>query len=392
MFELEEKTPAFELSEPVPSGAVIKVVGVGGAGGNAVQRMIEAGVQGVQFIAMNTDIQALNRNPAPQRLQLGRKITGGMGSGANPEVARQAALESEAEIAECLRGADLVFIAAGMGKGTGTGAAPVVADVARKLGILTVPVVTRPFGMEGEICAKRAEGGLAALRAVCDSVLVIPNDRILTVSPRLALKHSFREVDDTLRFSIQAISDVVALEGTLNTDLNDVRTIVHGQKGIYLGCGAADGEEAAPRAAKQALQNPYLENAFHGGAKGLLVAVSVKDDSRFSATDLNAILAEVRSLGTKDVNLIHGIAWRPEQAEDVRVTVIATGFEGHPAQAKAAPNPEDLPILDVLNGRGAEAPRRVRVEPFPLGSEDLDIPAFMRRQRLASLETAAQAH
>ena len=167
---------------------------------------------------------------------------------------------------------------------------------------------------------------------------------------------------------------------------------MHGQKGIYLGCGAADGDDGAMRAAKQALTNPYLENAFHGGAKGMLVAISVKDDSRFSATDLNAILSEVRALGAKDVNLIHGIAWRPEQAEDVRVTVIATGFEGHPAASKQAPNPEDLPILDVLNGRSGERPRRAaRVEPFPLGSEDLDIPAFMRRQRLATLEAAAQA-
>jgi cell division protein FtsZ len=392
MFELEEQVPGFELSEASAPGAVIKVVGVGGAGGNAVQRMIEAGVRGVQFIAMNTDAQALNRNAAPTRLQLGMKVTGGMGSGANPEVARQAALESEAEITETLRGADMVFIAAGMGKGTGTGAAPVVADIARRLGILTVPVVTRPFSLEGEICCKRADAGLAALRGACDSVLVIPNDRIMTVSPRLALKNSFKEVDDTLRFSIQAISDVVTLEGMLNTDFNDVRTVMNGQKGIYLGCGAADGDDAAPRAALQALKNPYLENAFHGGAKGMLVAISVKDDSRFSATDLNAILSEVRGLGCKDVNLIHGIAWRPEQLEDVRVTVIATGYEGQPAGSKGAPNPDDLPILDVLNGSNGQPSRKVRVEPFPLGgSEDLDIPAFMRRHRLASLEAGANA-
>lgn len=391
MFELEEQVPGFELSEPNAPGAVIKVVGVGGAGGNAVQRMIEAGVQGVQFIVMNTDAQALNRNPAPTRLQLGQKVTGGMGSGANPEVARQAALESEDEIAEALKGADMVFIAAGMGKGTGTGAAPVVADIARKLGILTVPVVTRPFSLEGEICGKRAEGGLASLRSACDSVLVIPNDRIMTVSPRLALKNSFKEVDDTLRFSIQAISDVVTLEGMLNTDFNDVRTVMNGQKGIYLGCGAADGDDAAGRAAHQALQNPYLENAFHGGAKGMLVAISVKDDSRFSAIDLNGVLSEVRTLASKDVNLIHGIAWRPEQAEDVRVTVIATGFEGQPA-SKGAPNPDDLPILDALNGHAGEIGRKMRVEPFPLGAnEDLDIPAFMRRQRVASLEAGLAA-
>jgi len=387
MFELEEQGPSFELSEAGSVGAVIKVVGVGGAGGNAVQRMIEAGVQGVRFIAMNTDAQALNRNPATERLQLGMKLTKGLGSGANPEVARQAALESEQEIVEALKGADMVFIAAGMGKGTGTGAAPVVAEIARKMGILTVPVVTRPFSNEGPMNAKRAEAGLAALRAVCDSILVIPNDRIITVGPHNPLKNGFKAVDDTLRFSIQAITDVVTLEGLLNTDFNDVRTVMLGQKGIYLGCGAADGEDAALRAARQALTNPYLEAPFHGGARGLLVAVSVRDESRFTAADHNAILAEIGATGAKDSNSINGLAYRADQAEDVRVTVIATGFEG--GAQKGAPNPDDLPILDALNrisGATGEAPRRPRVEAFMHDSEDLAIPAFIRRNRLAALE------
>jgi cell division protein FtsZ len=391
MFEIEEKVPGFELSETSAPGACIKVLGVGGAGGNAVQRMIEAGVQGVHFYALNTDAQALAKNSAPNRIQLGQRETGGKGSGANPEKARQAALESEAEITEALKGADMVFIAAGMGKGTGTGAAPVVAEIAKKLGIPAIPVVTRPFEMEGPMCAKRADAGLAALRAVCDSVLVIPNDRIMTVSPRVAINAAFREVDDTLRHSIQAISDVVALEGILNVDINDVRTVVAGQKGIYLGCGAADGEGAAQRAARQALTNPYLENAFHGGAKGLLVAVSVKDESRFSATDLNGILAEVRALGTKEVNLIHGMAYRPDQLEDIRVTVIAAGFEGTGKAPAASHGAEELPILEALSGR-QESPRpSTRMAAFAGSAEDLDIPAFMRRNRLASLEAAASA-
>jgi cell division protein FtsZ len=387
MFELEEQIPSFELSEAGSVGAVIKVVGVGGAGGNAVQRMIEAGVQGVQFIAMNTDAQALNRNSAAQRLQLGAKLTKGLGSGANPEVARQAALESEQEIVEALKGADMVFIAAGMGKGTGTGAAPVVAEIARKLGILTVPVVTRPFTNEGPMNSKRAEAGLAALRAVCDSVLVIPNDRIITVGPHNSLKNGFKAVDDTLRFSIQAITDVVTLEGLLNTDFNDVRTVMLGKKGIYLGCGAADGDDAAVRAARQALTNPYLEAPFHGGAGGLLVAVSVRDESRFTAADHDAILSEVKAMGAKDANMIPGLAYREDQAEDVRVTVIATGFEG--AAARTAPNPDDLPILAALNGRHPETSRRPRVEAFLPDSEDLAIPAFIRRNRLAALDALA---
>lgn len=387
MFELEEQIPSFELSEAGSVGAVIKVVGVGGAGGNAVQRMIEAGVQGVQFIAMNTDAQALNRNSAAQRLQLGAKLTKGLGSGANPEVARQAALESEQEIVEALKGADMVFIAAGMGKGTGTGAAPVVAEIARKLGILTVPVVTRPFTNEGPMNSKRAEAGLAALRAVCDSVLIIPNDRIITVGPHNSLKNGFKAVDDTLRFSIQAITDVVTLEGLLNTDFNDVRTVMLGKKGIYLGCGAADGEDAALRAARQALTNPYLEAPFHGGAGGLLVAVSVRDESRFTAADHDAILSEVKAMGAKDANMIPGLAYREDQAEDVRVTVIATGFEG--VAARTAPNPDDLPILDAINGRHPETQRRPRVEAFLPDSEDLAIPAFIRRNRLAALDALA---
>jgi len=352
-----------------------------------VQRMIEAGVQGVRFIAMNTDAQALNRNPATERLQLGIKLTKGLGSGANPEVARQAAMESEQEIADSLRGADMVFIAAGMGKGTGTGAAPVVAEIARKMGILTVPVVTRPFTNEGPMNAKRAEAGLASLRSVCDSILIIPNDRIITVGPHNPLKNGFKAVDDTLRFSIQAITDVVTLEGLLNTDFNDVRTVMLGQKGIYLGCGSADGEDAALRAARQALTNPYLETAFHGGAKGLLVAVSVRDEGRFTAAEHDAILKEIMAMGAKDANMIPGLAYRADQAEDVRVTVIATGFEGAPA--RNAPNPDDLPILDALNGRQGDVPRRPRLEAFHQDSEDLGIPAFIRRNRLAALQAGA---
>jgi cell division protein FtsZ len=276
-----------------------------------------------------------------------------------------------------------------MGKGTGTGAAPVVAEIARKLGILTVPVVTRPFTNEGPMNSKRAEAGLAALRAVCDSILVIPNDRIITVGPHNPLKNGFKAVDDTLRFSIQAITDVVTLEGLLNTDFNDVRTVMLGHKGIYLGCGAADGEDAALRAARQALSNPYLEAPFHGGARGLLVAVSVRDESRFTAADHDAILSEVKSMGAKDANMIPGLAYRADQVEDVRVTVIATGFEGTPA--RSAPNPDDLPILDALNGRHPETPRRPRVEAFLPDSEDLAIPAFIRRNRLAALEAIGAA-
>ncbi|MES2202528.1 MAG: cell division protein FtsZ, partial [candidate division FCPU426 bacterium] len=233
MFEIEESGAAssFELEETYTPSAVIKVLGVGGAGGNAVNRMIEAGVRGVEFIAMNTDMQVLAKNLAPVKLQLGAKLTGGKGVGADPEKGRQAALESEAEILELIKGADMIFVAAGMGKGTGTGAAPVVAEISRRLGILTIPVVTRPFKFEGAACQRRAEQGLQALSKVTDSTLVIHNDKIMAVAGRVPLTDALRQADDTLRHAIQSISDVVTSEGLMNCDFNDVRAIMNERGG-----------------------------------------------------------------------------------------------------------------------------------------------------------------
>lgn len=385
MFELEEQlSPSFEIEETFSPGAVIKVIGVGGAGGNAVNRMVESGVKGVHFIAMNTDQQVLAKSLAGVRLQLGAKLTGGKGAGANPEVGRQAALESEEEISELLRGADMIFIAAGMGKGTGTGAAPVVAELAKRLGILTIPVVTRPFSVEGDTRLRVAEQGLAALREQADTVLIIPNDRIMSVAGRVPLREAYRQVDDTLRHAIQSISDVVALEGELNCDFNDVRTIMNAKGGIYMGVGAADGDGAASRAAQQALTNPYLENHLSQGAAGLLIAISVKDESRFSAIELDSILQSVRGVGAKDVNLIYGLAFRPSQDEDIRVTAIATGFEGakpEPVEAKA----HGLDLSQAL----LRARPSTRPMSLPASSEDLDVPTFLRLQIRRGLEGEA---
>jgi cell division protein FtsZ len=388
MFELEEsfKSPGFELEEGFSASAVIKVVGVGGAGGNAVNRMIEAGVQGVEFIAMNTDMQVLNKNLAPSRLQLGAKLTGGKGVGADPDKGRQAALESEEEILNLLRGADMVFVAAGMGKGTGTGAAPVVAELSKNLGILTIPVVTRPFSFEGPACGRRAEQGLQALKAVTDALLVIANDRIMSVAARIPLNEAYRQADDTLRYAIQSISDVVTSEGLMNCDFNDVRAIMNEKGGIYMGVGAADGEEAPSRASAMALSNPYLDGQLPEAAKGLLVMISVKDESRFSASDLSSVLSVAGGLSGKDANLIHGLAYNPGQAEDVRVTVIATGFEG---TAKEAPK-EEFPWAAGLKLQQAPAKPGLKLAPV-LSSEDLDIPAFMRRRHAEALDRAFKA-
>jgi cell division protein FtsZ len=396
MFELEENPmqASFELEETFTPSAVIKVVGVGGAGGNAVNRMVEAGVRGVQFIAMNTDMQVLAKNLATSKLQLGAKLTGGKGVGADPEKGRQAALESEDEIAALLKGADMVFVAAGMGKGTGTGAAPVVAEISRRLGILTIPVVTRPFQFEGAACLKRAEAGLEALSKVTDSTLVIHNDKIMAVAARVPLSEALRQADDTLRHAIQSISDVVTSEGLMNCDFNDVRSIMNERGGIYMGVGAADGEEAASRAAEMALANPYLEGGSSArslaGATGMLVMISVKDESRFTASDLEAVLqvmAGRASRSSREVNMIHGLAYNPSQDEDLRVTVIAAGFEIHDKDGKA-------PAHDWMAGLNLSGVKPARENSAPVAqpsAEDLDIPAFMRRRHVESMEKAAKA-
>jgi cell division protein FtsZ len=390
MFELEDTTnaPAFELEESYKPSAVIKVVGVGGAGGNAVNRMIEAGVQGVEFIAMNTDMQVLAKNLAPVRLQLGAKLTGGKGVGADPDKGRQAGLESEQEILNLLRGADMVFVAAGMGKGTGTGAAPLVAELSRSLGILTIPVVTQPFSFEGPSCQRRAAQGLAALRAVTDAVLVIANDKIMSVAARIPLNEAYRQADDTLRYAIQSISDVVTSEGLMNCDFNDVRAIMNEKGGIYMGVGAADGEDAPARAAAMALSNPYLDGELPEASKGLLVMISVKDETRFSASDLSSVLNVAAGLSGRDANLIHGLAYNPAQSEDVRVTMIATGFEA----LKAEPKVPEYPWAASLNLAPAAKPGALKLSiPAPASSEDLDIPAFMRRRHSDQLDRAFKA-
>ena len=380
MFEIEEaKGFNFEIEESFTPGAKIKVVGVGGAGGNAVNRMLTAGVKGVEFIVMNTDQQALARNMAPTKLQIGGELTGGKGAGAKPEVGRQAALESEKEIAEAIRGADMLFVAAGMGKGTGTGAAPVVVQIAKRLGILTIPVVTLPFSTEGESRMTVAKSGIESLKSHVDSVLVIPNDRILSIAGRIPLMEAFRQVDDTLRHAIQSITNVIALDGEMNTDFNDVKTIMSEEGGTYMGVGVGDGDGAAVRAAEQAMTNPYLENPSVRGVKGILVNISAKHRDRFAAEDLNQVLITVRAMGAPGANIIHGLGFNAEQDEELRVTVIATGFS------------------DVAEVVAAEAKTKKQMETKLISVEnvitanpdDLEIPTFLRLRLQQGLDGQA---
>ena len=262
----------------------------------------------------------------------------------------------------------MLFIAAGMGKGTGTGAAPVVCEIAKRLGILTIPVITRPFTTEGEARRAVAQTGIDSLTSHVSSVLVIPNDRILSIAGRIPLMEAFRQVDDTLRHAIQSISDVVALDGEMHTDFNDVKTIMSEECGTYMGVDAADGDDAATRAAEQALTNPYLENPGVHGARGLLVSISAKHEDRFAAEDLNQVLNTVRSIGSPEANLSHCLGFKPDQDEDLRVTVIATGFmvaekELEEKVGIASAVPDTLISVDSV---------------LSSNPDDLEIPTFLR--------------
>ncbi len=391
MFELDDQNSGgFELEETFKASACIKVVGVGGAGGNAVNRMIEAGVQGVEFIAMNSDMQSLSSNMAPIKLQLGAKLTGGKGVGADPEKGRQAALESENEIIEVLKGADMVFIAAGMGKGTGTGAAPVIAEIARRLGILTIPVVTRPFGKEGPAILKRAEAGLVALSKVTDKSLVLLNDRVLSVAAHVPFTQALRQVDETLMHAIQSISDIITSHGLMNADFNDVRTVMSESGGLFMGVGGADGDEASLRAAEAALTNGFLEGPGLEGAKAMVVLMSVKDETRFTATDQSAILEMVGRSGSKDCNMIPSFAVNPNQVHDIRVTVIGAGISAkkveEPRRGLEWMDHLDLSAAPKQNGEA----QGIRVAPMP-SADDLDIPTFMRRRHGEAARSMAPA-
>jgi cell division protein FtsZ len=382
----------FEIEE-VPSSAVrIKVIGVGGAGGNAVDHMIDAGIQGVEFIVINTDTQALNQKKAPVKIAIGAELTGGKGAGADPEIGRRAAMESQEAIAEALRGADMVFVAAGMGKGTGTGAAPVVAEISRSLGILTLPVVTRPFSTEGVMRSQTAEAGLAALAQVSESVLVIPNDCLMKLAGKTSITKAFQLADNTLCHAVQSVAEVIQSTGQVNCDFNDVRAIMGLQGGVYVGVGSASGEGCALRASQQALANPYLEGVNIQGAKGILAHITYKsEEEELNIDDLGNILKSITSLADSKVNLIYGLTHNPEQVEEVRITVVASGFKKKACGETASP---------LLGGdftdlaKGSLAGKRQKTQAWGetlFSSEDLDVPTFIRRRLAETQETAEVA-
>ena len=309
--------------------ATLKVIGVGGGGNNAVNRMIDHGMNNVEFIAINTDGQALNLSKAESKIQIGEKLTRGLGAGANPEIGKKAAEESREQIEDAIQGADMVFVTAGMGGGTGTGAAPVVAKIAKEMGALTVGVVTRPFGFEGRKRQTQAAAGVEAMKAAVDTLIVIPNDRLLDIVDKSTpMMEAFKEADNVLRQGVQGISDLIAVSGEVNLDFADVKTIMSNQGSALMGIGVSSGENRAVEAAKKAISSPLLETSIVG-AQGVLMNITGGESlSLFEAQEAADI---VQDAADEDVNMIFGTVINPELQDEIVVTVIATGFENKPS-------------------------------------------------------------
>lgn len=338
--------------------AEIKVVGVGGGGSNAVNRMIDAGLQGVDFISLNTDAQALHLSNAEQRFQIGAKLTKGLGAGADPAIGRKAAEESKEELYNCLQGSDMVFITAGMGGGTGTGAAPIVAEVSKEIGALTVGVVTRPFTFEGRKRAEQAETGIQELKSKVDTLIVIPNDRLLqVVDKQTSITEAFRVADDVLRQGVQGISDLIAVPGLINLDFADVKTIMLNTGSALMGIGRATGEKRAIEAANMAISSPLLETSIEG-AKGVLLNITGGSD--LGLFEVNEAAETIAQAAEPDANIIFGAVIDENCNDEIRITVIATGFDREEKRERRVVGGE----IDIKS----------------LSNDELEIPAFLRRR------------
>lgn len=315
----------FEFDETIEQSAVIKVVGVGGGGGNAVNTMVASGINKVDFIVANTDAQALRSSLASVKVQLGGQLTKGLGAGANPNVGRDAALEDRDKLADLLRGADMIFIAAGMGGGTGTGAAPVIAEVAREVGALTVGIVTKPFSREGKLRQHKADEGVRALKEHVDSLIIIPNDRLISIAPRsLGILDAFKPSDDVLRQAVQGISDLITTSGFINVDFADVKSIMSERGMAMMGIGIASGENRAVEAATKAISSPLLEDIDVSGARGVLV--NITGSSAMTMDDFDAVNKTIHEKVHEDANIIVGVVIDESLGETVKVTAIVTGF------------------------------------------------------------------
>ena len=395
LFDELELTPdgqtqvKISLEEVGVQGAKIKVVGIGGGGGNAINHMVEVGgLNGAEFIAINTDLQALRNSRAPIRLQIGSALTKGLGAGANPDVGRQAAMEDAEQVMELLEGADMIFITAGMGGGTGTGAAPVIASFAHELGALTVAVVTKPFSFEARQRSRQAEAGLKELRGCVDSIIVIPNDKLIsTVDRSMTFRDACAKADDVLRHAVQSISDLILNPGLINLDFADVRTIMKGMGKAVMGTGIATGESRALDAAEKAINSPLLEEGSIDGARGILINVTAS--SNLTLFEVDQACKLVHQCAHEDATIIFGTTINEALREEVKVTVIATGFEqqaeiGSPGLKTIIANKVEATTAgsnahhqeNVSFYRKSNTPN---TGSFSFDSDDLDIPAFKRK-------------
>lgn len=385
----------FEFDENVDQSAKIKVIGVGGGGGNAVNTMIQTGIEGVEFIVANTDAQALRANTAPLKIQLGAKLTKGLGAGANPEVGKEAALEDRDRIASILTGADMVFIAVGLGGGTGTGAAPIIAQAAREVGALTVGVVTKPFSREGKLRMQKAEDGVSALRSVVDCLLVIPNDRLIGLAGKsMSVVDAFRPADDVLRQAVQGISDLITTQGMINVDFADVKAVMSDRGMAMMGIGIAEGEKRATEAAMQAISSPLLEEIDISGAKGVLV--NICGSSSMTMDDFDEVSRIIHEKVHEDANIIIGLVINEEMGQKIKVTAIATGFGSSFEKSKSCADHQTsrhhINLAQPLTAHtNREIPTYIRLEKqkdLPAGIrlglndtiEEYEIPTFLRKR------------
>ena len=365
----------FMMQDEMILGTKIKVIGVGGGGANAVTRMMAEGVSGVEFYELNTDVQALNASPVPNKIQIGSKLTNGLGAGSDPEVGRQAALEDTERIIEVLNGADMVFVTAGLGGGTGTGAAPVVANLAKEMNALTVAVVTKPFGFEGPRRMKVANKGLEDLARTVDTVVTIPNDRLLDLVPKgTSFFEAFRVADDVLRQAVQGIADIITTPGIINRDFSDIRSIMLGMGHAMMGTASAKGQNACVEAARAAISSPLMEEGGVRGARGVLINITAS--SHLSIHDVNEACSLIRqATANEDVQMPFGVVLNESMGDEVKMTVIATGFEreGLPIPqrnptsytVRQAPPPPVVVTNQVTNGFHVAPPAPPEPEPQP---------------------------
>ena len=398
------------FNEEAPNDAKIKVIGVGGGGGNAVNRMIESGMEGIEFIVANTDLQALRMSHAPVKIQLGVKLTNGLGAGANPEVGRKAALEDSDKIIETLEGADMVFVTAGLGGGTGTGAAPIIASLASEMGALTVAVVTKPFAFEGKRRMQQAERGVAELMESIDTTIVIPNEKLLAVAQDAGFFESFRVADDILRQGVQGISDIITVPGIINRDFADVKAIMAEMGYAVMGMATGTGTRRAVEAAQKAIASPLLEAGAIDGARGILI--NITGSSSLKLAEVQEACTIIQNAADEDANIIFGAVMDEKMKDTVKITVIATGFKEGGSRSKRSDShlgfvvsrdedfsqpesgPERIPSRMIMEDTASQEDDAMSADEISLDivsdatianleREDLDVPAFLRKRNEA---------